>query len=202
MKVLSALLLLLPLIASAETKEQHEARVQKSIDKENYALVQLMLTAEKKLGGVNSSGKCYDTLYNFRESWKEVPWCMGNFCMPIYSRYTLDEQRWQMGFAYNQMMSCQFTTNTGYRCGADISHDDNGKFTPYVMCRDSRDRRFELKNGKLVPFKPAPIDPTPIPECARKRLNWMQEEMRCKRLEDENEKRNCLTNLGPDPGSC
>jgi hypothetical protein len=186
-----------------DQKKAREAEMQKNADVLNVAIIRRMQLVEKMNGGLNDTGKCYDTDYDYAHSWKRVNWCAGSLCMPIYSRRTLAQQRWQLGFAYASIGSCKCNTANGYACKVSTYLADNDEMEPFTACYDSENRRFEDKNGKLVPYKPAPpSEPTPIPECAREVLDWMQARQQCNSIEDSSARQTCLNALGSGPAGC
>ncbi|MGZ3651051.1 MAG: hypothetical protein ACXVB9_08180 [Bdellovibrionota bacterium] len=187
-----------------QAQAAREAAQQKAIDKDNIIIIQRMLVVEKANGGQNSTGKCYDTTYDFAHSWIPVPWSSGAYSMPIYSRRTLAGQKFEMGFAYNSIMACTFNTGNGFACKVETSFDeDTNKLNPYVTCYDKKNVRYTWSGVRLVKYvAPPPTEPTPIPECASRELDWMQSQQECNRISDSNDRQICLNALGNDPGGC
>jgi hypothetical protein len=108
------ILLMLPLLAHADgfSDRARQSYAQQEAAR-NIAIIQKMLKVEKDNGGVNATGKCYDTTYDFKHSWIPVPWQSGGYSMPHYSRRTLEGQRRAIGEAFNGIMVCTFNTQNG-----------------------------------------------------------------------------------------
>jgi hypothetical protein len=189
----------------AQERAAREAATQRQVDRDNVRFIQRMLQVEKANGGANTSGKCFDTTYDFKHSWIPVPWQSGGYSMPIYSRRTLEGQRRAIGEAFNGIMACTFNTQNGYACEVQESTDsDTNKTEYYVTCYDKVSKQFTANSaGRLVKYvAPPPTEPTPISQCARDELDYMQRVQSCNQIQDSNDRQTCMNAVGNDPGGC
>jgi hypothetical protein len=202
------ILLLLPLLAHADDfsdrarqsyAQQEAARDAANVhsqDLRNIAIIQKMIKVERANGGVNATGKCYDTTYDFKRSWKKVDWSAGGISMPIYSEYWPWEQKQHLGFNEKSIDACTFNTQNGYACEVQIGGDEPS----YVMCYDKRNVQFQWNGTRLVRYvAPPPSEPTPISACDNSRLDWASNQASCNRIEDSNDRQICMNAAGPEP---